>query len=228
MAGELVLVVDDDPDILQFVRMNLEMEGFVVATAGTGAAALESSAEQVPELILLDVMMPEMDGLAALEALRSQPLTANVPVVLLTAKALAPDRVAGLNKGADDYITKPFSVRVFMARVRSVLRRRNTPTVADGQRLRIGNVEIHPGRHEVVVAGETVDMTATEFRILHFLAKRPGWVFTRNQIVDGIRGANYAVTDRSVDVQIVSLRRKLGDHAAMIQTVRGVGYRCKE
>lgn len=123
MPGELVLVVDDDPDILQFVSMNLEMEGFVVATAATGAAALESAAEQVPDLILLDVMMPEMDGLAALAALRAQPLTANVPIVLLTAKALAQDRIAGLNQGADDYIAKPFDVEELVARVQTVLRR---------------------------------------------------------------------------------------------------------
>lgn len=228
MAGESILVVEDEEDIAELVVYNLKQDGYSVSVANCGEDGLRLARDEPSDLVLLDLMLPGVGGLEVCSRLRGDPATATLPVIMVTARGEEADIVTGLELGADDYITKPFSVRVLMARVRSVLRRRSAPTVADGQLLRVGNVEIHPGRHEVVVSGETVGLTATEFRILHFLAKRPGWVFTRNQIVDGSRGANYAVTDRSVDVQIVSLRRKLGDHAAMIETVRGVGYRCKE
>jgi two-component system phosphate regulon response regulator PhoB len=136
--------------------------------------------------------------------------------------------VTGLELGAEDYVTKPFSPRVLVARVRAVLRRRRETPVDDNAVIRTHGIEIHPGRHVVSVDGAPIDLTATEFKILHFLAKRPGWVFTRYQIVDGIRGPNYPVTERSIDVQIVALRRKLGEKGAAIETVRGVGYRFSE
>jgi len=228
MSGESILVVEDEEDIAELVVYNLEQDGYRVRVADCGEEGLRLARDKPPDLMLLDLMLPGVGGLEVCRRLRSDPATAALPIIMVTARGEEADIVAGLELGADDYITKPFSVRVVSARVRSVLRRHSEARAADGQPLRVGDLEIHPGRHEVVVAGEAVELTATEFSILHFLAKRPGWVFTRYQIVDGIRGANYAVTDRSVDVQIVSLRKKLGEHAAIIETVRGVGYRCKD
>lgn len=228
MAGESILVVEDEEDIAELVVYNLEQDGYCVSVASCGEEGLRLARHNPPDLLLLDLMLPGVGGLEVCRSLRSDPATAALPIIMVTAKGEEADIVAGLELGADDYITKPFSVRVVTARVRSVLRRRGETPIDDEQPLRVAGVDIHPGRHEVTAAGEAIDLTATEFRILHFLAKRPGWVFTRYQIVDGIRGANYAVTDRSVDVQIVSLRKKLGEHAGIIETVRGVGYRCKE
>jgi two-component system phosphate regulon response regulator PhoB len=147
---------------------------------------------------------------------------------MVTARGEEADIVAGLELGADDYVVKPFSPRILVARARTVLRRRNAQPVPDEAVLSVGGIEIHPGRHEVRVDDKPLELTATEFKILHFLARRPGWVFTRYQIVDGIRGPNYPVTERSVDVQIVALRKKLGVHGALVETIRGVGYRFKE
>jgi two-component system phosphate regulon response regulator PhoB len=184
----------------------------------------------LPGLILLDLMLPGMDGLEVCRALKKQPATAHIPVIMLTARGEEADVVAGLELGADDYIPKPFSPRVLIARVRTVLRRREreaAPVDKSGL-LRIHELTIHPGRNEVLVDGEPVELTFTEFRVLHLLASRPGWVFTRNQIVDAVRGESYAVTERAVDVQIVGLRRKLGESGKYIETVRGVGYRFKD
>ena len=160
--------------------------------------------------------------------LKSDPKTKAMPIMMLTAKGEESDVVAGLEMGADDYITKPFSPRVLIARLKAMIRRKTAEPADDGQALRIDNLVIHPGRHEVLVEGKAVELTYTEFRILHLLARRPGWVFTRSQIVDGVQGQDVAVTDRSVDVHIVSLRRKLDSYGAHIETVRGVGYRFKD
>jgi two-component system phosphate regulon response regulator PhoB len=147
---------------------------------------------------------------------------------MLTARGEEPDIVRGLELGADDYITKPFSPRILLARIQAILRRREAEAKEKDAVLRVHNLVIHPGRHEVVIDGETLDLTFTEFRLLHYLARRPGWVFTRSQIVDAVRGEGYAVTDRAVDVQVVGLRKKLGPAGHYIETVRGVGYRMKE
>ena len=175
-------------------------------------------------------MLPGIDGLEVCRTLKKTPETAAVPIVMMTAKGEEADVVAGLELGADDYVTKPFSPRILIARVRAVLRRRSAEAGEKeaGEAIAFQDLAIHPGRNEVLVQGEPVELTFTEFRVLHFLASRPGWVFTRYQIVNAVRGDDYAVTDRAVDVQIVGLRKKLGPCGKFIETVRGVGYRFKD
>ena len=173
-------------------------------------------------------MLPGMDGLTVCRELKQDARTREIPIIILTAKGEEADIVAGLELGADDYVTKPFSPRVFLARLRAVLRRRQAEPAPASDSLELHEMTIHPGRHEVLVQGRPVDLTATEFRLLHFLARRPGWVFTRAQIVQGVQGEDYAVSDRAVDVQIVGLRKKLGAAGQYIETVRGVGYRLQE
>jgi len=228
MASERVLVVDDEEDILELVGYNLEKEGYRVERAASGEEALRAARSRPPDLIVLDLMLPGMGGLEACKILKHGEATSHVPIVMLTAKGEEADIVTGLELGADDYVTKPFSPRVLVARIRAVLRRRAAEPPDEATPLNVGELSIHPGRHEVLVRGESVELTATEFRILHFLARRPGWVFTRYQIVDGAQGPDAMVTDRSVDVHMVSLRRKLGPLSDQIETVRGVGYRLKE
>ncbi|MCD6288899.1 MAG: response regulator transcription factor [Anaerolineae bacterium] len=228
MAREHILVVDDEKDILELVEYNLAKEGYRVTPVASGEEALKSARSKTPDLIVLDLMLPGMDGLEVCRRLKTDPKTQHIPIVMLTAKGEEADIVAGLELGADDYITKPFSPRVFVARVRAVLRRRAREPADETSVVKIGELVIHPGRHEVLVGGKAVQLTLTEFRILHFLARRPGWVFTRYQIVEGVQGEDAVVTDRSVDVHIVSLRRKLGKYGTYIETVRGVGYRFKD
>ena len=228
MAKERILVVEDEENILELVSFNLEKEGYRVRGVTSGEEALEEVGEKEPDLILLDLMLPGIDGLEVCRRLKSDSQRSHVPIVMLTAKSEEADVVSGLELGADDYVTKPFSPRILVARVRAVLRRRAKEEPSEASPIKIHDVMIHPGRHEVLVDGEEVDLTHTEFRLLHLLARRPGWVFTRNQIIDRLRGSDYPVTDRSVDVQIAGLRKKLGDAAEYIETVRGVGYRFKE
>lgn len=228
MANEKVLVVDDEEDILELLSFNLSREGYRVLCAASGEEALRMAQSEAPDLIVLDLMLPGIDGLEATRILKNDTGTGDIPIVMLTAKGEEADIVTGLELGADDYITKPFSTRVLIARVKAVLRRNVKEYPEDDAAIRMHDLVIHPGRHEVLVNGKTVRLTFTEFGILHFLAKRPGWVFTRNQIVDAVRGDDYFVTDRSVDVQIVGLRKKLGSAGPYIETVRGVGYRFKE
>jgi two-component system alkaline phosphatase synthesis response regulator PhoP len=228
MANEHVLAVEDEEDILELVRYNLEKEGYRVTGVVSGEEALRRARSQPPDLIVLDLMLPGMDGLTVCRELKQDAKTRDLPIIILTAKGEEADIVAGLELGADDYVTKPFSPRVLLARVRVVLRRRRAAPAADSDSLEIHEMVIHPGRHEVLVQGRPVDLTATEFRLLAFLARRPGWVFTRSQIVQGVQGEDYAVTERAVDVQIVGLRKKLGPAGSYIQTVRGVGYRLKD
>jgi two-component system phosphate regulon response regulator PhoB len=177
---------------------------------------------------VLDLMLPDVDGLEICRVLRAEPRTAHVPIVMLTAKGEESDVIAGLEVGADDYVTKPFSPKVLVARLRAVLRRKSRQAAAGDDAVRAGDILIDPRRHEVRVSGRAVDLTATEFGVLHFLARHPGWVFTRQQIVDAVKGEDYPVTERAVDVQMVGLRRKLGRHGDRIETVRGVGYRFAE
>jgi two-component system phosphate regulon response regulator PhoB len=228
MPHETILVIEDEEDILELIRYNLEREGYRVVCAESGEKGLEIARRQRPDLLLLDLMLPGLDGLEVCKRLKTDSSIATLPIVMVTARGEEADVVTGLELGAEDYVTKPFSPRVLVARVRAVLRRRRETPVDDVAVIRTHEIEIHPGRHTVSVDGTAVDLTATEFKILHFLAKRPGWVFTRYQIVDGIRGPNYPVTERSIDVQIVALRRKLGERGAIIETVRGVGYRFTE
>ncbi|MCX7007249.1 MAG: response regulator transcription factor [Kiritimatiellaeota bacterium] len=229
MAREMILVVEDDEDIQELIRYNLAQAGHRVAVAGTGEDGLKAARSKKPDLILLDIMLPGMDGLEVCRMLGVQDDTRHIPVIMLTAKGEEADIVTGLQMGADDYITKPFSPRVLLARIKVVLRRQARDGDEDGEQpLKAGDIQIHPGRREVHVKSKLVDLTFTEFGVLHFLARHPGWVYTREQIVDAVHGEDYPVTDRSIDVQMVSLRRKLGAAGDAIETVRGVGYRFKE
>jgi len=228
MARRTVLVVEDDENIMELIAYNLEKEGYSVIRAECGETALNRARADPPSLVLLDLMLPEIDGLEVCKRLKADRDTAGIPVIMVTAKGEEADVVTGLELGADDYITKPFSPRVLLARVKATLRRRTVAAPTDMEKILIHELEIHPGRREVRVKGKPVRLTYTEFQILHVLAQRPGWVFTRYQIVDAVRGENYPVTDRSVDVQIVGLRKKLGKAGGYIETVRGIGYRLKD
>lgn len=228
MSKEKILVVDDEEDILELVRYNLAREGYTVTCAESGEQALKAAASGPVDLIILDLMLPGIDGLEVTRRLRQSPGTEDTPIVMLTAKGEEADVVTGLELGADDYVTKPFSPRILMARMKAVIRRKRGDVPANGEVLNIRELSIHTGRRHVTAGGTPVDLTYTEFQVLCFLARRPGWVFTRSQIVDAVRGDDYPVTDRSVDVQIVGLRKKLGPFGKYIETVRGVGYRFME
>ncbi|HLA84104.1 MAG TPA: response regulator [Thermoguttaceae bacterium] len=234
MKNPLVLVVEDEDDIRELVGYNLFKEGMRVTGVRTGEEGLKAVADDPPELILLDLMLPGLDGLSVCKRLKESVKTRHIPIIMLTAKGEEADIVKGLDMGADDYVTKPFSPKVLMARIAAVLRRaaeeRERPEGEgfEEEPLTFGKLSIHAGRHEVLVDGERVDLTSTEFRVLMYLARKPGWVFTRHQILDGVHGDKYAITDRAVDVQIVGLRKKLGSAGDTIETVRGVGYRFKE
>ncbi len=228
MPKERILAVDDEEDILELVRYNLAREGYQINTVTSGEEALKSARSEMPDLIVLDLMLPGVDGLDVAKLLKNDPKTMNIPIVMLTAKGEEADVVTGLELGADDYVAKPFSPRVLVARVKAVLRRKGKQEVEDNAVIKLHDLVIHPGRHEVLANDEPVSLTSTEFRVLYFLARRPGWVFTRSQIVDAVHGEDYPVTDRSVDVQVVGLRKKLGSCGDYIETVRGVGYRFKE
>ena len=224
-----ILLVEDEEDILELVTYNLGKEGYQVESVTSGEEALQRIRTSPPDLVLLDLMLPGVDGLEVCKTIKNNPETKGLSIIMLTARSEEADIVTGLELGADDYITKPFSRRVLLARVKAVLRRGMLGEDAeDTEILRIHDIHINPGRHEVLVNGEPVSLTLTEFRVLHFLANRPGWVFTRAQIVEAVRGDGYPVTDRSVDVQIVGLRKKLGEAGKYVETVRGVGYRFAE
>jgi two-component system phosphate regulon response regulator PhoB len=228
MPKEKILVVEDEEDILELIRFNLVKEGYQVTGALTGEEALRKARSEPFDLIVLDLMLPGIDGLEVTKKLKAHEKARQIPIMMLTAKGEEADIVTGLELGADDYVTKPFSPRVLIARVRAALRRKVAKAEDDTAVVQIHELEIHPGRRSVAAKGIPVDLTYTEFQVLYILARRPGWVFTRSQIVDSVRGDDYPVTDRSVDVQIVGLRKKLGPYGDYIETVRGVGYRFRE
>lgn len=228
MAKETVLIIEDEADIIELVSFNLKMEGYQVSRALSGEEGLRLAKELKPNIILLDLMLPGLDGLEVCRQLRRDPVTQSISIIMLTAKGEDFDVVTGLEVGADDYISKPFSPKVLVARVRSVLRRKDLQTTDLNAVIAVGDLIIHPGRREVTVNGKPVPLTYTEFGLLHLLARKPGWVFNRYQIVNEVRGEDVIVTDRAVDVQIVGLRKKLGAWGDMIETVRGVGYRLRE
>jgi two-component system phosphate regulon response regulator PhoB len=229
MASQKIFIIEDEEDIRELVRYNLEREAFKVHEAESGEEGLKAVARDQPDLILLDLMLPGKDGMQVCRELKQNEDTRGIPVVMMTAKGEESDIVAGLELGAEDYVVKPFSPKVLVARVKAVLRRKTSaPPPSSDDVLTIYDLSIHPGRHEVAIKGRPVDLTASEFAILHFLARRPGWVFTRYQIVDAVHGEDYPVTERSVDVQIVGLRKKLGRAGEYIETVRGIGYRFKD
>ncbi len=228
VAQKTVFIVEDEEDIQELLKFHLAHEGYAVMAAASGEEAVAQIARRMPDLVLLDLMLPGLDGLEVCRTLKRNPKTAGIPIVMVTAKGEESDVITGLELGADDYITKPFSMKVLIARVRAALRRRRETPVSRDSSIRIHDIQIIPGRHEVLVHGNPVEMTLSELRILHLLASRPGWVLTREQIVEAVRGEGYPVTDRAVDVHIVAIRRKLGARADYIETVRGVGYRFKE
>lgn len=228
MAGKKILIVEDEEDVMELIRYNLAKEGFNCDAAYNGQEALKKAQAMLPDLVLLDLMLLEVDGLEVCKRLKSSPQTEHIPIVMVTAKSDEADIIMGLELGADDYITKPFSPKVLVARVRAVLRRKTTEIPEKSTVIRIHDIQIDPGRHKVLVKDKAVELTSSEFGLLHFLAARPGWVFTRYQIVDAIHGTDYPVTDRSIDVQVVGLRKKLGPAGKYIETVRGIGYRFKE
>ena len=221
-------MVEDETDILELVRYNLTRENYQVFCSSSGEEALKIVASEPLDLIVLDLMLPGMDGFEVTRRLKNNPRTQNIFIIMLTAKGSEADIVTGLELGADDYITKPFSLRVLLARIKAVIRRSIDGKPEDNAVIQIHNLIIHPGRREVRVDETPVTLTYTEFQVLYYLARLPGWVFTRAQILDAVRGDDYLVTDRSVDVQIVGLRKKLGPAGRYIETVRSVGYRFNE
>lgn len=228
MAAKKILIVEDEKDVMELIHYNLAKEGYHCETAYNGQEALKKAQATRPDLVLLDLMLPEVDGLEVCKRLKSSPQTEPIPIIMVTAKSDETDIVMGLELGAEDYITKPFSPKVLVARVKAVLRRKTKDIPGESTVVRVHDIEIDPGRHRVLVKNKAVELTSSEFGLLHFLAARPGWVFTRYQIVDAIHGTDYPVTDRSIDVQIVGLRKKMGPAGKYIETVRGVGYRFKE
>jgi two-component system, OmpR family, alkaline phosphatase synthesis response regulator PhoP len=228
MAQKSALVVEDEVDIAELVRYNLELKGYSVKLAHTGEDGLLRAKELLPNIVILDIMLPGRNGLEVCKALKAETATQNLPIIMVSARGEEGDIVKGLELGADDYVTKPFSPKVLLARVEAVLRRKQTEEPpADGV-VKRGPLKIDPGRVEVTIGSDAVDLTQSEFRILHFLAQRPGWVYTRGQIVQAIHGENYSVTDRTIDFQMVGLRKKLREQGELIETVRGVGYRFKD
>lgn len=228
MAKTSVLIVEDDEHIQQLVEYNLLKEGYDTECVASGEEALKAASARRPDVLLLDLMLPGVDGLRVCRTLKGDPKTAHVPVIMLTAKGEEEDVVAGLEMGADDYITKPFSPRVLLARIKTVLRRQSDRQGGKAENIKIDDLVIDSERHEVLIDGSPVNLTYTEFMILHFLARQPGFVRSRAQIVNAVHGEESAVTDRSVDVQIVSLRKKMGSYGKYIQTVRNVGYKFKD
>jgi two-component system alkaline phosphatase synthesis response regulator PhoP len=224
-----ILIVEDDEDIQQLVGYNLIKAGFLVEYGDSGEQALEKIKHQAPDLILLDLMLPGMDGTELCRVIRSDIKINQIPIIMLTAKGEESDIINGLDHGADDYITKPFSPKILISRIKAVLRRKaknSAPQTTDSSDVvKLDNLVIDPGRYEVKIHGKVVNLTPTEFGILQLLTKKAGWVFSRQQIIDAVRGYDYLVTPRTIDVQMFSLRKKLGDTGKKIETVRGIGYR---
>ena len=231
MAKINILVVEDEADIQQLVSYNLIRAGFHVTCADSGEEALQRLRAEEIHCVLLDLMLPGMSGVEVCKAMRRGEGNAYraIPIIMLTAKGEEEDIVAGFDSGADDYITKPFSPKVLIARIKAVVKRSLTDR-ADNEESRkaviiVDGLEIDKGKHEVSIDGSEVQLTTTEFSIISLLAGKPGWVFTRQQIIDSVRGYDFLITPRAIDVQIFGLRKKLGEYGKMIETVRGIGYR---
>jgi phosphate regulon transcriptional regulator PhoB len=226
MANEKILIVEDDTDILEMVKYNLEKEGFRTVTTLNGVDSLRMLKTESPDLVILDLMLPGLDGLEVCKAIRRDEATAFLPIIMLTAKSQEIDKIIGFEIGADDYITKPFSPRELVARIKAVLRRFKEP-VTD-KTVEIGNIIIDSLKHKVTISGKTVHMTYTEFKLLAYMAQRPGVVLTRDKILSDVFGYKSEIYDRTVDNHIKTLRKKLGDARDYIETVRGLGYSFKE
>jgi len=222
-----IAIVDDEPDIVELVSLHLKRAGFQVEGYNDAESLLDSFETGIPDLVILDLMLPDADGFEICKYMKKQDKLSSVPIIMLTAKSEETDKVLGLELGADDYITKPFSIKELVARVKAVLRResekKTLPTVEIG-----GILTINEGKHEVLLEGKRVKLTTTEFKILSFLASKKGWVFSRNQILDHLWGQEKAVVDRTIDVHIKHLRGKLGKASEFIKNIRGVGYKLEE
>ena len=222
-----ILIIEDEKDIGELLEYNLQKEGFDTILANNGESGLRVAKKEKPNLLILDLMLPGIDGLDVCRLIKSDNDIKNISIVMLTALGQEEDIVKGLESGADDYITKPFSFKVLIARIKSVLRRGQVEDLNSEQDLNIMGVKITSRSREVSINDSIIELTLTEFQILYLLASHPGWVFTRYQIINKIREDNYPVTDRSIDFQIVGLRKKMGELGSLIQTIRGVGYRFK-
>ena len=221
-----ILVIEDEPDISELIEFNLKKYDYNVLLANNGEKGLKDARFYEPDLILLDLMLPGIQGIDVCRVIKSDENIKNTPIIILSALGQEEDIVLGLQAGADDYVSKPFSLDILNARIKTVLRRYHKSDEEDRKRmLHNQNIKINPLTREVVIDGNLVSLTYTEFQILHFLMVHPGWVFTRYQIIDKVRGENYPVTDRSIDFQIVGLRKKMIGKGNLIETIRGVGYR---
>jgi phosphate regulon transcriptional regulator PhoB len=227
MARGRILVIDDEKDLTELVRYNLEKEGFTVRCSLDGESGLSLATKEPPDLVVVDLMLPGIDGLDVCRALRSEKRTTRIPIIMLTAKSGESDRILGLELGADDYMTKPFSPRELVARIKAVLRRTAAPQMP-AEIIQRGGLTIDLARRTISCSGESIVLTATEFRLLQFFATRPGRVFSRTELIDGVLGRDVVVEDRTIDVHITGLRKKLGECGEWIETVRGFGYRFRE
>lgn len=219
-----ILVVDDEKDLCDLISYNLKKAGYDVAVAHSGRQALDHVFEKSPDLVVLDVMLPELSGTEVASRIRSNPSTSSIPIVMVTAKGAEVDQLVGLTVGADDYIAKPFSTKILLARIEAVLRRAGGSHKA-GQSLTMGGIEVHTDTHEVTVDGESIKLTLTEFRLLATLIAAGGKVLSRSVLMARAMGPGITVTERTIDVHITSVRRKLGSHAGVVKTIRGVGYK---
>ena len=231
MLQKQIVVVEDEPDILEILIYNLKRDGFIVSASNNGAEGLRLIQQKMPDLVLLDLMLPGMDGLDICRHLKDDAKTQHIPVIMVSAKGEESDVVLGLGLGADDYISKPFSPRELIARVRAVLRRSTTITKLENEPknlITVENLVIDSSKHKVTLAGEPLILTATEFRILHYMACHTGRVFSRDQLLSQALREDTIVVDRNIDVHIRAIRKKMGGHYHFIETVRGVGYRFKD
>ncbi len=226
MPNEKILVVEDETDILELITYNLKKEGYRVTGVVSGEEAIKVFPQVKPDLVVLDLMLPGVDGLDVCKWIKRE--HEKTHVLILTARDGEADIVTGLELGADDYVSKPFSPRILSARVKAIIRRGKSQAPTTDSVLNLGEIYVHPGKREVKIDNQPIQLTNLEFRVLHFLGSRKGWAFTRSQIVSNVRGEDFAVTDRSVDTLVVGLRKKMGDYSHCIETVRGVGYRFKE
>jgi two-component system phosphate regulon response regulator PhoB len=230
MAKAVILIIEDDPEIRELLDRAFAREGWELAFAASGEAGLERLEVLKPDCVVLDIMLPGIDGLAALRAIRADPGRARLPVLLASARGEEADVVSGLELGADDYVVKPYSPKVLAARIRAALRRSADAAKPGAAPAAVshGELSLDPVRHEAFRAGKPLDLSATEFALLELFLRHPGRVFTRSRIIDAVKGPDYPVTERAVDVQILTLRKKLGDNGELVETVRGVGYRLKD
>jgi two-component system, OmpR family, alkaline phosphatase synthesis response regulator PhoP len=224
MAKGTILIIDDEVDLVELVQYNLGKEGYAVLGAGDGESGVSLAVREKPDLVIVDLMLPGIDGLEVCRLLRQKPETAQIPILMLTAKSSETDRVIGLELGADDYVTKPFSPRELAARIKALLRRSSGIRQQEAI-IKHGDLSIDPASHDVRIGNKGIDLTATEYRLLQFLVMHPGFVYSRSALIDGALGRDITVLERTVDVHIMSLRKKLGKCGEWIETIRGFGYK---